>query len=244
MSRAAPTLHPHAISRIGSAPASSSAPCPPLVSALLGPVLAKARCARIPHQTRLESSRHEDREESDREGRPATIRWADGVLCGGNARALGRRAEQPGILTVTKEQREAVPVVRDALSVWGGHATMDMILHEKSSMSTAAEGHRGGLCIPGCGGEAGRPCSRQCRRALGAAKRKKEKKKNGSPVHARFDDGILVKQRGRLWVCHPGVTRPLGPPVMPGIGGMGCDIVSGGASAQGDFTVSWVAPGC
>jgi len=28
-----------------------------------------------------------------------------------------------------------------------------------------------------------------------------------------------------------------------GISGIGCDIVSEGASAQGDFTVSWAAPG-
>ena len=33
-------------------------------------------------------------------------------------------------------------MVRGARSIWGGHATIDMILHEKSSMSTAAEGHR------------------------------------------------------------------------------------------------------
>ena len=41
------------------------------------------------------------------------------------------------------------------------------------------------------------------------------------PPHGRrrarsLDDGILVKLRGRSWVCHPGVTRPrLGPPVKP-----------------------------
>jgi hypothetical protein len=64
------------------------------------------------------------------------------------------------------------------------------------------------------------------------------------PPHGRrgacsLDDGILVKQRGKLWVCHPGVTRPdWALPLCQGIGGIGCDIVSVGASAQGDFTVS------
>jgi hypothetical protein len=32
-------------------------------------------------------------------------------------------------------------------------------------------------------------------------------------------------------------------PLGQGIGGIGHDIVSGGASAQGDFTFSWAAPG-
>ena len=41
------------------------------------------------------------------------------------------------------------------------------------------------------------------------------------PPHGRrrarsLDDGILVKLRGRSWVCHAGVTRSrLGPPVKP-----------------------------
>ena len=41
------------------------------------------------------------------------------------------------------------------------------------------------------------------------------------PPHGRrwarsLDDGILVKQRGRLWVCHDGVTRSrVDPPVRP-----------------------------
>jgi hypothetical protein len=43
--------------------------------------------------------------------------------------------------------------------------------------------------------------------------------------------------------AHPKSKNDLALPLWQGMGGMKCDIVSEGASAQGDFTVSWVALG-
>jgi len=83
-----------------------------------------------------------------------------------------------------------------------------------------------------------------CNSVLASVREVPSSRLTGGDGHALLDDGILVKQRGfNDWSVTLGLPGHWALPLCQGIGGIGYDIVSGGASAQGDFTGSWVALG-